>query len=106
MSTALREFVKSPPGPFLERSRDIRRRSWGRLGALSGFSWGPLMPDWSHLGASVGCQKRNGETISYVDFGWRFNVLGICWASLGSYLVTWSRHGAFLGPIGASWEPS
>ena len=101
------EPLKSPPGPLLGRSWGALGRSWGRLGALLGPSWGPLGPSWSHLEASDGHRKRKGEKAKIIAFFPRFlKDFGLLEASLGSYLASWSRLGAFLGPLGASSGPS
>ena len=80
------------------------------LGAVLGLSWASLGALLVHLGAILRPRKaveseRAKMHKSLISFR-SLKDLGFLGASLEVSEASWSRLGAFLGPLGASWEPS
>ena len=94
-----REPQHSSLGALLERS-------WARLGALVGLSWGSFWLSWSNLEASEGYPKGMGDDAKHIGFLRCLIHFGFLAAPLEVSEASWSRLGAFLGPLAACWEPS
>ena len=94
--------------------RDPKHRllgpSWSALGPVLGPSWAPLGALLGNLGAILRPRKPIGSETARMQKTlvviWFLKDFALLEASLESHLASWSRLGAVLGPLGASWEPS
>ena len=82
----------------------------GAIGAVLGLSWASLEALLGHLEAILRLRKAIGSEKAgrqnSVVFFWFLKDFGLLGASLVVSEASGSRLGAFLGPLGASWEPS